>query len=374
MKVETYEILFNPDTTGVYRISLVKNPAIESQFIALSKDQELIQLKIVNEEKRILMGAVLVPDKIIPRNQGGRQFNIVFPAETIRLTCHNFSRQGYNNNANIEHNPELVLTGVTFVENWIKEDAVHDKSVAYGLDEPVGTWITMMKIDNNELWEDYIKTGKVAGFSVESFFELSKLQLTNINTNDMIDYENLLKAVKDGFADLGKKITGNLSLAKVTTEDGSVDIHFEGEALAKDTQVWMEGPEKEKLEVPDGEYKLADGVVLVVAGSLVIEKKDAASDEEAAKLAAEAAAAPVPGATIGAVKSEEQITKVFYALSKAMGEQIVKTADDLRKEFDGKLLAKDQEILELTKKTGEIVPQDWEKMTNLERRRLSKTN
>ena len=59
------------------------------------------------------------------------------------------------------------IPNVTFVETWIKEDEVHDKSVLYGFNEPVGTLYGLMKVNNDEIWNDYVKTGKVKGFSID---------------------------------------------------------------------------------------------------------------------------------------------------------------------------------------------------------------
>jgi hypothetical protein len=44
----------------------------------------------------------------------------------------------------------MKLSNVTFVESWIKEDMVNDKSVLHGFDEPVGTWFASMKVDNEK--------------------------------------------------------------------------------------------------------------------------------------------------------------------------------------------------------------------------------
>ena len=146
--METYEVKFNEvDNDGVYCISMVSDPAIGVQFVTLSKQREL-KLATINEEQRILLGAVLIPNQPIYRNQDGHEFNIVFPAETIKQVQQNFSRQGYQNNSTIEHSGTQI-EDVTFVETWIKMDEVHDKSVHYGFNEPVGTWFAAMKVNND---------------------------------------------------------------------------------------------------------------------------------------------------------------------------------------------------------------------------------
>jgi len=75
---------------------------------------------------------------------------------------------GNQSNSTLEHNSELQ--GLTLVESWIVEDKQKDKSALYNLDVPVGTWMGSVKVNNDEVWNDYVKTGKVKGFSIEGYF------------------------------------------------------------------------------------------------------------------------------------------------------------------------------------------------------------
>ena len=76
--------------------------------------------------------------------------------------------KGNQNRSTLEHQAEL--SGMSVVESWIVEDETHDKSRKYGLNMPVGTWMVSMKVNNDEVWKDYVKTGKVKGFSIEGYF------------------------------------------------------------------------------------------------------------------------------------------------------------------------------------------------------------
>ena len=130
--MKTYQAIFNPMTTeGVFGISLVENPAMEGNFIALSKDAK-IEFKTVDEEQRILMGLVLEPNKPIYRNQDGEEFNIVFSEQVIKDLSQNFFKQGYQTNSTIEHSGNRV-EGLSFFESWIVEDSKIDKSANFGL-------------------------------------------------------------------------------------------------------------------------------------------------------------------------------------------------------------------------------------------------
>src|SRR5690606_16992793 len=141
-----------------------------------------VKLAEVNKEQRILMGVALIPDKPIYRNQGGKEFYITFPSETIKDAAHSFIQNQHNNNSTIEH--ETQLSGVSVVESWIVEDEKNDKANAFGLNAPKGSWVASMKVDNDELWNDYVKTGKIKGFSIDGLFSLDKLQLNKDNMSD----------------------------------------------------------------------------------------------------------------------------------------------------------------------------------------------
>jgi len=45
-----------------------------------------------------------------------------------------------------------------------------DKTRKYGLNVPVGTWMGAVKVNNDEIWKEYVKTNKVKGFSIEGYF------------------------------------------------------------------------------------------------------------------------------------------------------------------------------------------------------------
>jgi hypothetical protein len=76
--------------------------------------------------------------------------------------------QGKQNNSTLEH--QYQINGLSLVESWIVEDKVHDKSVKYGMNLPLGTWVGAVKVNNDEIWNEFVKTGKVKGFSIEGYF------------------------------------------------------------------------------------------------------------------------------------------------------------------------------------------------------------
>jgi hypothetical protein len=158
--------------TGIDAISLVEYPAIEEDFIALNAQR--IEFATQSDEKRILMGAALVPNKPIYRAEGEEEFYVYFSEATIRKASEMFFQKSKQNNATLEH--EVGINGLTVVESWIIEDDVQDKSKKYGFDLPIGTWMVSMKVNNPEIWTNFVKTGKVKGFSIEGYF-VDKLNL-----------------------------------------------------------------------------------------------------------------------------------------------------------------------------------------------------
>jgi len=165
--MEIIELLLDEENenSGIEAISIVKSGAIESDFIKL-KSQE-IKFAKVDDEKRILMGAALIPNKPIYRKDEKKEYYVYFSADTVRKASELFFMNGNQNNATLEHN--MNLNGLTVVESWIVEGE-QDKSKMYGLDVPVGTWMVSMKVNNDEIWNEYVKTDKVKGFSIEGYF------------------------------------------------------------------------------------------------------------------------------------------------------------------------------------------------------------
>ena len=135
--------------SGIEAISVVEAPAIEEDFIALKNDDQ-IRLAEVSKEKRLLMGAALIPDKPIYRKSGDHEFYIFFSKETVAKASQMFLKSGNQGQATMEH-ASKKLEGMTVVESWIVEDLVHDKSRKYGLDMPLGSWMVSMKVDNDEV-------------------------------------------------------------------------------------------------------------------------------------------------------------------------------------------------------------------------------
>ena len=151
---------------GVFAVSLVEKPAIEKDFIALSKEE--IKLKVIDEDKRIVVGFALVPDKKIYRRIKDKEFNVFFSKDTVRQVSELYMKNLNLNKFTVEH--EKNVTGVNVIESWIVEDPKNDKSNLYNLDPKGGEWVMMSKIYNDDVWND-IKNGDYKGYSIEGKFD-----------------------------------------------------------------------------------------------------------------------------------------------------------------------------------------------------------
>jgi hypothetical protein len=189
-KMEIIELLIdeNKIESGINAVSVVESPAIEENFVALKKHE--VELKEVDGEKRILMGAALVPNKQIYRKNGDKEFYIYFSEETVRKASELFLMRANQNNATLEHEKKM-LEGMSVVESWIIEDEKTDKSRLYNFNLPKGTWMISMKVNNDEIWNK-VKAGEVKGFSIEGYF-VDKYEMSLQETEE----DRLIKAIRD---------------------------------------------------------------------------------------------------------------------------------------------------------------------------------
>lgn len=195
--MEIIELVIDEESeefSGIEAISVVESPAIEEEFIAL-KNEDQIRLAEVSKEKRLLMGAALIPDKPIYRKSEDNEFYIYFSKETVAKASQMFLQAGNQGQATMEH-ASKKLEGMTVVESWIVEDLVHDKSRKYGLDMPLGSWMISVKCENDKVWAK-VKKQQIRGFSIEGYFA-DKLSRPKDKINDIYSEDDkLLKDIID---------------------------------------------------------------------------------------------------------------------------------------------------------------------------------
>lgn len=212
--IPTFEMLLeNESLDGVVGISLVYSPAIQQDFIMLSKDDDdknRIEIKLnefkaeKNDLKRqVLTGPALIPNIIIER----KGFNITFSADTIRKISENFLIKGKQNNVDLQH--QLNVNDVYLIESWIVEDENNDKIYALGYTKeqvPQGTWCVSFKIKNQDLWNEYLESGLLKGFSISGSFSEKEIKMEHNHDEDIDkDLHNIFLALYFTEADLDSK-------------------------------------------------------------------------------------------------------------------------------------------------------------------------
>ena len=136
------------------------------------------------DEKQMLVGPLMVPNKLIPRiDDEGNEYYVYLTSDTIRKLSYKMMKDKLIDSVNIEHDNKDRVDDAFLVETWLIEEEDTDKSRKYGFDLPNGTWMGMYKIDNKKIWDEYVKTGKVKGFSVEGFFEQYAMSKTQCRKN-----------------------------------------------------------------------------------------------------------------------------------------------------------------------------------------------
>lgn len=249
-KLKKYSVV--ADSSEIYNISLVEEPAIEVDYVAFDKDKETKpNLKFIEDkqnEKYMILGPALIPDKNIYRNYDGNEFYVSFSAECIEKLSHNFVKNCYGDGC-FTKDHESFAQGCSLAESWIKTSE-NDKSVDYGFDCPIGTWFIAAKIDSIELWES-IKKGERKGFSIESWVDLEEIiENKDKKENDMSKQKTNLETmeVNDGF---WEKLKGIIAEAMGTSKDDKTveDAVEEAKAEADPVEEVVEA-EVETPEVP----------------------------------------------------------------------------------------------------------------------------
>lgn len=193
-KLKRYTVA--PSTSDVFAISLVDEPAVESNFIALSKQKQPMNFKVQDEERRILYGCALRADFDIYRFDGNEEFYLNFSKDAVRRLMTKFMKNHAQNNFTLDHTD--FANGLTVVESWLVENVENDKANALGLENfSEGSWMVGVKVDDDELWQS-VKEGRWAGFSVEAWVDIDEItkEIKNSKNKDKNNIEMAKKSVK----------------------------------------------------------------------------------------------------------------------------------------------------------------------------------
>lgn len=231
---------------GVFAISLVDRPAIETDFVFLASEKPY-KFEITDEEQRIVAGPILIPNKPIYREHpDGEPYNVFFSKGTVEKAAKLYLEEKRQDSTTIQH--FAPIKGATLVQSWIVKDSKLDTYKAYQPEEtfPPGTWFGVMSIDNDEIWE-MVKDGTFKGFSIE-----------------MIGTENEFKKQKITEMDKFSKIVSELKkivFEEAETEHQLASVELEdGTSLVSDDEEFIIGnpifveKDGERSPAEPGEY------------------------------------------------------------------------------------------------------------------------
>lgn len=198
MNLPLYKAVVQHEEAGVSAVALVDHPAIDIEFLAFEK-QTKFEFS-VNQEERIVSGALMVADMPIYRNDKGLEYYIMFDAPTIKDIVQRFFKKKNTAEANLMHDGN-ILDGVYMFESYIVDDKRGNKAPSYAPELPQGSWVGSYKIDNDEVW-DKVKSGEVKGFSVEGLF--GQVKIADKPKNELEEAHAALSDLADFVAQLTK--------------------------------------------------------------------------------------------------------------------------------------------------------------------------
>jgi hypothetical protein len=293
MDLPIIELTLEELEQGIDATALVENPAIQRNWMAF-KEHKSYEFKTHNEDKRILAGALMVADFPMYRNMNGKEFFVKFSSETIEQLA---DRMVLNNKLtafNFEHDAKKELADMHIQQFFIINTEL-GVNTPIGFEElPNGSLFAFVKVNNEQVWNDYVKTGIVKGFSIEGNFatkeEFSEQQIINeleqINKiNNMSDALKKLNELADklkakfseGYTEKEEeKKEEEVKMAEAMLTDGT-KVMYEGE-LAEGTIVLLE----DGSAAPDGEHTFEDGTVISIEGGQVVAVAKPMTEQEMA--------------------------------------------------------------------------------------------
>ncbi len=280
------------DDSGVFAISFVDFPAVEVDFVALSKQKNIQKLHL-NQDKQILTGVVLQPEQLIYRyDELNGEYYITYSAAMIEKIAHKMMRNSIVLH-NTTHQHEEELAGNYLVEMWIIEDPANDKSNALGFkDLPKGTLMCSYKITNSDYWNNEVKTGNVKGFSLEGYFyqeRLAQQKKKNLSINQNLNNKkkntNKMAKGKTNFLSKIMKVLQTIDEVETIDETNSGE-NFRIFTLTDGSEIRVDEDgfcTIDDEQAPSGEHTLSDDNIIVIdADGYLIETTDEPTSEEPA--------------------------------------------------------------------------------------------
>jgi len=373
MDLPFIEFKLTEEVEGLQAIALVDSPAIGLNYQAFAPHK----FEVINEEKRIVMGAAMIPDLPIYRRDERGEYYAIFKKETIKALVQKLFKENKHNVFNEQHNAFKILDDVYIYQSFIT-DAELGISAPSGFENVAdGTWFIAAKVENDEAWAKVKKEGILKGFSVEGVFDLEPYKFKKMNK---LNLESVISTLKSVFAEAEVEETTEDNFAESTLVDGTI-VKWEGE-LADGTALVVVMPEGE-VAAPDEIHELTDGTIVETAGGLVVNIEAAAdqgkdkdkkkddemydnefTSEELNALIEKAMAkyAEAFTASLELVKSENETLKAELA-------EVKNAKEELKNEFSATLNKVGEELEEIVKAEPSTAskPQEFKALTRAER-------
>jgi len=161
-------------------IALVDEAAIEEDFLKFSKEDDIVHF---SADKQIVSGLVMIPNKLIYRNDKFGERYVYYDEETVTKSAQLFLKNGMKFNQS--HSATKLQLDV--LESYLTKEQNE-------FNAPKGSWVITAKVNDTELWSK-IKSEEFNGFSFQSLFVNELVQNFN-KQNEMNELkEKLMSAI-----------------------------------------------------------------------------------------------------------------------------------------------------------------------------------
>ena len=363
MDLPFIEFTLTDEVEGLQAIALVDSPAIGLNYQAFAPHK----FEVIDEDKRIVMGAAMIPDLPIYRRDERGEYYAIFKKETIKALVQKLFKENKHTEFNEQHNSFKILDGVYIYQSFITDKELGILPPQGFENVADGTWFIAAKVENEEAWSKVKEEGLLKGFSVEGVFDLEPYKFKTMNK---INLESVISTLKSVFAD--EEVVVEEKFGEGTLVDGTI-VKWEGE-LVEGAALVVVMPEGE-VAAPDGIHELSDGTVVETAGGLVVAitplegvMEEEVENEFTAEMLNEmvekamAKYAEAFTATLESIKSENETLRTELA-------EIKSAKEELKNEFSATLNKVGEELEEIVKSEPSTAkkPQEFKATTRAEK-------
>ena len=302
--IPVFSATLEAEECGIYRISLVDFPAVESNFVAYGKQGEMLKYSVLSEEKRLVRGVVMRADfPIYRQDEQFGAYYIVHSPDMIRKTAQKFLKEHRTNEVNVMHEALTEVKGVEMVQMFIKDTEAGVNPIGFE-DVENGSLFAEYHVSNDDVWSA-IKAGIFKGFSLEGIFTFQPKEVAQEVTQSAVEH-----FIKNTTMSIKQKLAKILAQFRSLTTDNGI-IVWEGEDdLKVGDAVFIESEDGERTPAPDGDYTLEDGVIVRVADGKVAEIVEVEPESEVEPTTEEVVEEETPAEDDRVAKLEDRVAKL----------------------------------------------------------------